>query len=70
MLAQVATVFGENGVSIMSMEQVGLGQEARLIFITHLAKEYAVQKTLSEVGKLAAAKRLVGFIRVLGKIDN
>ncbi len=69
-LAQVATVFGENGVSIMSMEQVGLGQEARLIFITHLAKEYAVQKTLSEVGKLAAAKRLVGFIRVLGKIDN
>ncbi|TAN30096.1 MAG: homoserine dehydrogenase [Actinomycetota bacterium] len=69
-LGQVATVFGENNVSIMSMEQVGLGQEARLIFITHLAKEHAVQKTLGEVRKLAAAKRLVGFIRVLGKIDN
>ncbi len=65
-LAQVATVFGENGVSIMSMEQVGLGSEARLIFITHLAKERAVQRTLAEVRNLEAVKRLVGFIRVLG----
>lgn len=65
-LAQVATVFGENGVSIMSMEQVGLGQEARLIFITHLAKERSVQKTLAEVKDLDAVERLVGFIRLLG----
>lgn len=65
-LAQVATVFGENGVSIMSMEQVGLGREARLIFITHLAKERALQKTLAEVRNLEAVERLVGFIRVLG----
>ncbi len=65
-LAQVATVFGANGVSIMSMEQVGLGQEARLIFITHQAKERAVQKTLAEVRELGAVRRLVGFIRVLG----
>ncbi|MDA8080431.1 MAG: homoserine dehydrogenase [Actinomycetota bacterium] len=65
-LAQVATVFGANGVSIMSMEQVGLGQEARLIFITHQAKERAVQMTLAEVRELGAVRRLVGFIRVLG----
>lgn len=65
-LAQVATVFGANGVSIMSMEQVGLDQEARLIFITHLAKERAVRQTLTEVQQLPAARRLVGFIRVLG----
>ncbi len=65
-LAQVATVFGNNGVSIRSMEQVGLGSEARLIFITHLAKERAVQRTLGEVRNLEAVKRLVGFIRVLG----
>ena len=65
-LAQVATVFGDNGVSIMSMEQVGLGREARLIFITHLAKERALQKTLAEVRNLEAVERLVGFIRVLG----
>ena len=65
-LAQVATVFGDNEVSIMSMEQVGLGSEARLIFITHLAKERALQKTLAEVRNLDAVERLVGFIRVLG----
>lgn len=65
-LAQVATVFGNNGVSIMSMEQVGLGQDARLIFITHLAKESSMQKTLNDVIGLDSAKRLVGFIRVLG----
>lgn len=65
-LAQVATVFGQNEVSIMSMEQVGLGKDARLIFITHRAKELAMRKTLDAVTKLNSAKRLVGFIRVLG----
>lgn len=64
-LAQVATVFGRNGVSIMSMEQVGLGQDARLIFITHQAKESDMKKTLDDVVGLDSAKRLVGFIRVL-----
>ena len=38
-LAQVAGVFGDHGVSIRSMEQEGLGDEARLIFITHRARE-------------------------------
>src|SRR6202790_3164846 len=33
-LAAVAQLFGDNGVSIRSMEQVGLGAEARLIFLT------------------------------------
>ena len=34
-LAAVAKVFGDHGVSIRAMEQVGLGEEARLIFLTH-----------------------------------
>ena len=38
-LAAVARVFGDHGVSIRSMEQVGLGDEARLIFLTHVARE-------------------------------
>ena len=44
-LAAVAQVFGDNGVSIRSMEQVGLGDEARLIFLTHVAREGDVQRT-------------------------
>ena len=46
-LAQVAGVFGDHGVSIRSMEQEGLGDEARLIFITHRAREADVQATLA-----------------------
>ena len=44
---QVAGVFGDHGVSIRSMEQEGLGDEARLIFITHRAREADVQATLA-----------------------
>ena len=41
-------------VSIRSMEQEGLGDEARLIFITHRAREADVQATLRD---LAGARR-------------
>ena len=47
-LATVATVFGQHNVSVRSMEQVGLGDEARLVFITHLALESDVQATLGD----------------------
>ena len=53
-LAAVAPVFGDHDVSIRSMEQVGLGDEARLVFITHTAREADVQATLAE---LARARR-------------
>ena len=36
-LASVASIFGANGVSIQSMEQSGVGDEARLSFLTHQA---------------------------------
>ena len=36
-LAAVAGIFGRHDVSIRAMEQEGLGDEARLIFITHTA---------------------------------
>ena len=48
-LARVAGVFGDHGVSIRSMEQEGLGDEARLIFITHRAREADVQATLRDL---------------------
>ena len=37
-LAAVAGIFGDNGVSIQSMEQSGFGDEARLSFLTHMAR--------------------------------
>ena len=65
-LAQVATVFGENGVSIRSMEQEGLGGEARLVFITHAAKERDLRSTLQGLRSLDAVRAVGSVLRVIG----
>ncbi len=65
-LAQVAGVFGDNTVSIRSMEQEGLGEEARLIFITHRAREADVRATLRSLRALEAVDRIGSVLRVLG----
>ena len=65
-LAAVATVFGRHGVSIRSMEQEGLGAEARLIFITHTARERDVQATLHDLRALDAVERVGTLLRVIG----
>jgi homoserine dehydrogenase len=69
-LAAVATVFGDHGVSIRVMEQVGLGEEARLIFLTHQAKEGDVRATLEDLRALPAVDRIGGVLRVIGSDDD
>ncbi|MFZ6002975.1 MAG: homoserine dehydrogenase [Actinomycetota bacterium] len=64
-LAQVAGVFGEHAVSIRSMEQEGLGDEARLIFITHRAREADVRATLDGLRALDAVDRIGSVLRVV-----
>ncbi len=64
-LAQVAGVFGDHGVSIRSMEQEGLGDEARLIFITHRAREADVRATLDGLRSLDAVDRIGSVLRVV-----
>jgi homoserine dehydrogenase len=65
-LAQVAATFGAHGVSIRAMEQEGLGEEARLVFITHEATERDVQATLGDLRELSAVTRVVSMLRVIG----
>jgi homoserine dehydrogenase len=65
-LAAVAGVFGRHDVSIRSMEQEGLGGEARLVFITHVAREAAVQATVRELHHLDAVDRITSVLRVIG----
>jgi len=65
-LAAVAQLFGDNGVSIRSMEQVGLGEEARLIFLTHVAREGDVQRTLAGLRDLDVVDHIGGVLRVMG----
>jgi homoserine dehydrogenase len=64
-LATVAKVFGDHGVSIRAMEQVGLGEEARLIFLTHVAREGDMGATIADLGALAIVDRVGGVLRVI-----
>lgn len=66
-LALVAGVFGTHGVSIRSMEQEGLDDQARLVFITHEASESAVRSTLRELSSLDAVQRVNSVLRVIGR---
>jgi homoserine dehydrogenase len=65
-LAAVAGVFGEHRVSIKSMEQEGLGDEARLVFITHVARERDVQQCLRDLHHLEAVDSIGSLLRVVG----
>jgi homoserine dehydrogenase len=66
-LAEVAGVFGRHGVSIRSMEQEGLEHEARLVFITHLARERDLQATVSELRSLGVVADVRSLMRVIGE---
>jgi homoserine dehydrogenase len=66
-LAAVAGVFGAHGVSIRSMEQEGLGDEARLVFITHIAREADMQATVRDLHHLDAVDRITSVLRVIGE---
>jgi len=65
-LAEVAGVFGANGVSIKSMEQEGLGSEATLAFITHQASEADIAATIEKLQSLPSVNRVGALYRVIG----
>ena len=66
-LHAITGVFAKNGVSIRAAEQVGIGESARLVFITHSAREASVQQCLREFDGLGVVKSSDGFIRVVGQ---
>jgi homoserine dehydrogenase len=72
-LAAVASVFGQHGVSIRSMEQVemstervGSSDEARLIFVTHVARQGDLTTTLSGLRDLDVVDHIGGVLRIVG----
>jgi homoserine dehydrogenase len=69
-LAAVASVFGTHDVSIRAMEQVGLADEARLIFLTHVAREGDLLATIDELRLLQAVDRVSGVLRVIGEDEE
>ena len=65
-LHAVTGVFARHGVSIRAAEQEGAAPDARLVFITHEAKEKAVQATVRELRELSVVRNIGGLLRVIG----
>ena len=64
-LASIAAAFGNRGVSIRSMEQEGLGDQARLVFITHEAVEADLRATLADLNGIDVVKNVGQVLRVV-----
>lgn len=65
-LASIAGAFGEHAVSIKSMEQRGISTDARLVFITHRARESDLRATLDALRDVEAVHRVGSVLRVVG----
>jgi len=68
-LAAIAGEFGKRGVSIKSMEQRGIRTDARLVFITHKAREADVRATLAALRDVDQVHRVGSVLRVVGEDD-
>jgi homoserine dehydrogenase len=64
-LARIAAVFGDHGVSIASMIQKGRGAEAELVLITHPTKERDFFAAIEEANGLSCCKNKPMTLRVL-----
>lgn len=65
-LAEVASVFSEQGVSLKTVRQEGLNDGARLVVITHSAKEKNLEETVAKLKELDAVKAIDSVIRMEG----
>jgi homoserine dehydrogenase len=68
-LHAVSGVLGSHSVSIRLMEQETLatgGSTARLVFVTHPARERDVQSCLAELRHLGVVRQVGGLLRVIG----
>ena len=65
-LAEVASVFSDKGVSLKTVRQEGLNDGARLVVITHSAKERDLEETVANLKKLEAVKAIDSVIRMEG----
>jgi homoserine dehydrogenase len=65
-LAAVATAFAGNNVSIKSVWQEGIADEAQLVLITHRALERDIRSTLATLRALDEVTKIASVMRVEG----
>jgi homoserine dehydrogenase len=68
-LAQVAALFAEHGVSIQTVRQEGRGAggEALLVIVTHRAPDAALRSTVDALAELDIVRQVASVMRVEGE---
>ncbi len=67
-LATVAEEFARHGVSIQAVRQVGLGEEAQLVVVTHRAPDAALTATVEALRGLEIVRAVASVMRVEGDV--
>jgi homoserine dehydrogenase len=69
-LASVATVFGDHGVSIAQVWQNGDDDHAQLVLITHRAQEQALRDTVAALERTEGVRSIANVLRVESEVVN
>lgn len=64
-LAQVAKVLSDSGISVKSVVQRGIGDDARLVMVVHQCLESRFKSAIEEIGRLESLRSAPRFIRVI-----
>ena len=64
-LAQVAKVLSDSGISVKSVVQRGIGDDARLVMVVHQCQESRFKTAIDEIGRLDSLRSSPRFIRVI-----
>ncbi len=64
-LAQVAAALGEQGISVKSVVQKGLGEDARLVMVVHPVLESRFAKAVDAIAALSFVRSHPRAIRVI-----
>ncbi len=67
-LAEVATTFGDHGVSIAEVWQQGTGDSAQLVLITHRATEAALRATADALAAVPTVRSVASVLRVEAEV--
>jgi len=67
-LAEVATAFGDNGVSIAQVWQEGTRDSAQLVLITHRAREAALRATVDALASVDSIRSVASVLRVEAEV--
>jgi len=66
-LAKIAAVFGEEGVSLSQvLQQAGRGDIAEIVWVTHMTPEHQVRESLERIQRLDDVRAIKNWVRVEG----